>query len=459
MADETISINRPWEALREAVASEDAGRVEALLEELGSAETARAISRLSDEEQNHLLTVLEPAEAAEVIDDVSEAQAVGLIGDLPPEQAAAIIDRIPSDHRADLLADLGEADAEAILSRMTPEAAAEARELMAYPPQSAGGTMASEFLAYQRDRHVSDVVADLRTNAERYSDYSIQYLYVVDEAGRLVGVLRMRDLLFAPKGALLGDVMIREPLSVRTDATLEELIRFFNEHGLLAVPVVDEGGKLVGLERRAAVEGAERKQANRRLLGLSGIIGGEEFRQMPLGIRSVRRLAWLGPNIPLNLLGAAVIALYQDTLEAAIALAIFLPIISDMSGNAGFQAVGVSIRELSLGLVRSNEIGRVLFKEISLGVLNGIALGAVLGLIALVWKGLGDTTLGPMLGLVIGGALALNTVLAVALGGLLPLVLHRMKLDPAMVSGPILTTVTDMCGFFLVLSFASAVMT
>ena len=458
MADETVNMDRPWEALRQAVASEDAGRVEALLEELGSAETARAISRLSDEDQSQLLAVLAPEEAAEVIDDVSEAQAVDLIEDLPPDLAAAIIDRMPSDHRADLLADLSDADAEAILSEMSPETAAEARELMAYPAESAGGTMASEFLAYRQDRRVSDVVADLRTHADRYADYSIQYLYVVDGAGRLVGVLRMRDLLFAPKGALLGDVMIREPLSVRTDATVDELIRFFSEHRLLGVPVVDDGGKLVGLERREAVEDAERRQANRRLRGLSGIIGGEEFRQMPLGVRSVRRLAWLGPNIPLNLLGAAVIALYQDTLEAAIALAIFLPIISDMSGNAGFQAVGVSIRELSLGLVRQNEIARVLLKEASLGVLNGIVLGLTLGVIALVWKGLGDTTLGPMLGAVIGGALALNTVVAVSLGGLLPLVLNRMKLDPAMVSGPILTTITDMCGFFLVLSFASAVM-
>lgn len=173
---------------------------------------------------------------------------------------------------------------------------------------------------------------------------------------------------------------------------------------------------------------------------------------MPLFNRAGRRLSWLSLNIILNIVAASVIALYQDTLAAAITLAVFLPMVSDMSGCSGNQAVAVSMRELSLGLVRPTELLRVLGKEASLGLINGLALGVLLGGVALLWQG------NPWLGLVVGAALAANTIIAVSLGGLLPLLLKRLKMDPALVSGPLLTTVTDMCGFFLVLSFATLVL-
>ena len=173
---------------------------------------------------------------------------------------------------------------------------------------------------------------------------------------------------------------------------------------------------------------------------------------MPTWVRSGRRLSWLSINIVLNIIAASVIAVYQDTLSAVIALAVFLPMISDMSGCSGNQAVAVSMRELTLGLVRAGELARVAWKEAVVGVINGCVLGLLLGLAALAWKG------NPTLGLVVGAALAVNTIVAVTIGGLLPLIMKGLRLDPALVSGPILTTVTDMCGFFLVLSLATAVL-
>lgn len=170
---------------------------------------------------------------------------------------------------------------------------------------------------------------------------------------------------------------------------------------------------------------------------------------MPLLARSGRRLSWLTINIVLNLVAASVIAVYTDTLSAVIALAVFLPMISDMSGCSGNQAVAVSMRELTLGLIKSTETIRVVAKEAVVGVLNGLVLGSLLAVVAVAWKG------NPYLGLVVGAALAANTLVAVCLGGTLPLVLKRMKLDPALVSGPLLTTVTDMCGFFFTLGFAT----
>ena len=201
-----------------------------------------------------------------------------------------------------------------------------------------------------------------------------------------------------------------------------------------------------------AIEEAVNKRKTKSFLNLSGIVGGEEFRTMPLLSRSGRRLSWLSVNIVLNIMAASVIAMYQDTLAAVITLAVFLPMVSDMSGCSGNQAVAVSMRELSLGLVRPAEILWVLAKEARVGLINGLVLGLLLGSIAYLWKG------NPWLGLVVGGALAANTMVSVTLGGMLPLLLKRLKLDPALVSSPLLTTVTDMCGFFFVLSFAAAVL-
>jgi len=262
----------------------------------------------------------------------------------------------------------------------------------------------------------------------------------------------MHDLLFAPRSARLDQVMISKPIHISTEETLDDLREFFKERKFFGVPVTDIEGRLVGVVLPRAVEKAAQQESVNQFLGLSGIVGGEEFRSMPLINRSGRRLSWLSINIVLNIIAASVIAYYQDTLAAVIALAVFLPMISDMSGCSGNQAVAVSMRELNLGLVRPGEILRVLGKEISLGIINGISLGILLGGIALLWKG------SPWLGLVVGGSLMANTVVAVSFGGVLPLLLKRMKLDPALVASPILTTVTDMCGFFFVLGFATLIL-
>jgi magnesium transporter len=335
---------------------------------------------------------------------------------------------------------------------MTPVEAEEARQFLQYEADTAGGLMISEYLDFRSDQSVQDVLDDFQTNRDEYTYYNVQYLYVTDENNQLEGVLRMRDLLFPVRTTRLHQLMIRTPYAIHVNASLDELRDFFEEHDLFGAPVINDNNELLGVVMPEAVEDAKRKRSVRQFLGFSGIVGGEEFRSMPLLSRSGRRLSWLSLNIVLNIIAASVIALYQDTLSAVIALAVFLPMVSDMSGCSGNQAVAVSMRELSLGLIRPKEVMRVLSKEASLGILNGITLGILLALIAYLWKG------NAFLGLVVGGALAVNTVVAVTLGGLIPLLLKRLKLDPALVSSPLLTTVTDMCGFFFVLSFASLVL-
>ena len=309
--------------------------------------------------------------------------------------------------------------------------------------------MTKEFLSYPDSMRIAEVFADLERNSEKYQDYEVQYLYITNQEGRLLGVLRMRDLVLSPRDRRMSELMIRNPISVQVDTSLNTLIQDFEEYAYMGIPVVDPTARLVGIVERTAVLEARRNQVKNSFLKISGIIGGEEFRSMPLYLRAFRRLSWLAPNIALNILAASVIAVYQDTLQAVIALAVFLPIISDMSGCSGNQAVAVSIRELALGLIKPGEFVRVFLKESGVGIINGIFLGFLLGLVAFLWKN------NIYLGLVVGSALMLNTILSVLLGGSVPLLLRKMRVDPALASGPILTTVTDMCGFFLVLSLAS----
>ncbi|MEZ4483246.1 MAG: magnesium transporter [Syntrophotaleaceae bacterium] len=445
-----VDLNKkPWERLLELVEAGDGDHLLEFLNSINPMDTALAISRLRMEDQSRLFSMLNPVDAAEVIEDITDTHAADLIEDLSPEQAAAILGELDSDLVADLLGELDDEDAQAIIDQMEPEEAEEARQFLEYSSDTAGGLMISEYLDYRIDQKIGDVHVDLQANRQEYVDYHVQYIYVTDQAGRLCGVLRMHDLLFLSHSSALSSVMISQPLSVSVDATLEDLRNFFEEHALFGVPVVDADNRLLGVVLPEAVEEAKCKRGVRQFLGFSGIVGGEEFRSMPLLLRSGRRLSWLSLNIVLNIIAASVIALYQDTLAAVIALSVFLPMVSDMSGCSGNQAVAVSMRELSLGLVRPGELARVLVKEAGVGILNGAVLGLMLGVAAWLWKG------NAFLGLVVGGALALNTLVAVSFGGLIPLALKRLKLDPALVSSPLLTTVTDMCGFFFVLSFAS----
>lgn len=444
---------QPWKVIEEELEESDVEAVEQLLEVLTASDTARTLSKLSQRARMRLLQLLPPEEAADVIEDVPEAQAADMLGQLPTAAAAAIVGEMPSDHAVDVLSDLAPTTSEAILDELPPSEQAHARELLSYHENTAGGIMVKEYLAYGQSLTVADVLEDLERNAETYVDFNVQYSYVIDDVGRLKGVLRLRDLVLARRRTPIAEVMIREPTSVLTDASLAELHDFFEDHQFIGLPVVDDRGILVGIILRDAVRRAETRVADETFLESTGIVGGEELRSMGFLRRSGRRLSWLSINIVLNVVAASVIASYQDTLAAVIVLAVFLPIISDMSGCSGNQAVAVSIRELTLGVIRPRDVLHVFWKEGIIGLANGFVLGAVLGSIAWIWQA------NLFLGLVVGAALMVNTVVAVLLGGAVPLILRSLKQDPALASGPILTTVTDMCGFFLVLSLASTYIT
>lgn len=439
------------EILHDVIQEGDGQRLEEYLDTLDTRETARAVCDLSDDDQTAMLSTLEPEAAAEVLEDVPDFEVIEAVSLLPPETAAAILHEMPSDEQADIVGGLGEQEAEAILEAMDPLEAEQVKQLAAYPADTAGGLMATEVVAFRSTATVRRVLDRLRQDADRLRQLDVQYAYVTQGPRRLAGVLRMRDLLFADDQVTLAELMIDGPISIRADASLNELEQLFDDHAFLGVPVTDDAGEILGVVSREAVDEATQDQAASDFRRSLGVVE-EEIRSMPTLRRSRLRLSWLSINIVLNVVAASVIAGYQETLSQVIALAIFLPIISDMSGCSGNQAVAVSMRELSLGLIEPFELMRVWIKEAAVGLINGLALGGLLGGVAWGYSG------NPWLGMVVMAAMGTNTLVAVLIGGALPLLLKRRGVDPALASGPILTTVTDMFGFFLVLSIATALL-
>ena len=437
-------------AIRAAVADDDAARVSQLFAALNLSDGLRELLALSAEERDRVLDLLPAELAAELIEEAPNEMAVDLVERLEPDRAAKILEELNSDIQADVIGELEEGDAEAILSEMDEAEAADVRRLTEYDDDTAGGLMMTEAFRFDEANTVGKVLRDLASEDDEFERYRGQHPYITDESGKLVGVVSLRGLLTAKRSVALREIMV-PPLSVPVVTPLEDLEDLFNEHPFLGVPVTDDAGLLVGVVSRSAVADAVLERSESESLKRQGVVG-DELRSMPLWLRSRRRLACLSANIVLNILAASVISAYEETLAAVIALAVFLPMVSDMSGCSGNQAVGVTMRELSLGLVRPIDALRVWIKEISVGVINGIALGILIGIVAWVWKG------NPALGLVIGAALALNTMLAVSIGGVVPLLLKRLGQDPAAASGPLLTTITDMAGFFLVLSLATLLM-
>ncbi len=446
--NETIT-NNTREAIIASLKKKDIETLTRQIGALSSKETVHLIGHLGREEQMELLTMLTPEDAAEVMEDIPEAQAVDIIEDLKTADAAAILNEMESDDQADLIMELDEEDASAILAEMDPEEAAHVRKLIEYDPDTAGGLMRTEYFAFNEIQTINEVIDDLRLHADKYRDYLLKYIFVTSTNGQLKGVLQMQDMLLAKPETRLSEIIVQDVLSVGHHALLDELSDFFDTHNLFGVPVIDEDRSLVGVVVRGDILEAEAERITQEHLESQGIIGGDELRTMPAFFRAKRRLSWLSVNILLNIIAASVIAYHQDVLSSVIALAVFLPIISDMSGCSGNQAVAVSMRELSLGVVNPSEVIRVWWQEISVGLINGLALGVLIGVAAWLWKA------NIYLGMVVGGALFVNTMIAVSVGGTVPLMLKGMNVDPALASGPILTTITDMIGFFLALTFAS----
>ncbi len=314
--------------------------------------------------------------------------------------------------------------------------------------------MITEILSYPREITRDEIIQDLRVHYEVHRPYEHRYLFLVDEQEKLLGTIAMRKLVYAPVEGTLESLFGRHVKPLPATMELDEVRAEFNSADHSVMPVVDEEGRLLGALTRAAVQEAVAKRQEEQLMQFGGVLSGEELRIMPFGVRCAKRLTFLLPSILLSYIAISVIAYYEPVIEQISALAVFLPMVANLSGAAGNQAVAVSIRELTLGLMDHRNFWRVFTKEVFVGLLNGLAIGTLLGALTFLLR----PEVNHMLPLVIGGSYACSSVLAVCLGGGLPLLMKWLTVDPAMLSSPLLTTLTDMVSFFLVLSIASHVL-
>lgn len=420
----------------------------ALLNGLHPTDAAGIITELPSKLRAGALILVQPEQAAAIVEELDDDVRAGAIEEMDPGVAAAILGEMYTDEEADVLGDVDPEVAEAILAQLDRQDAADVRELLVYDEDTAGGLMQKEFISVPVYYTASETVIMLRQNAAEFADFPVGYLYAVDDNQRLQGLVTIRSLLLCEGSAKISEIMNPEPITVPPEMEGSELVKVFERHKFLAVPVVDSSGRIRGTVLQDDALNYAIEEGEEELLKASGILGGEELREMPIHSRVLNRFVWLGTKVLLNMLPVAVIAAHESTIASLAAVAALMPIVSDMGGGAGSQAIAVSIRELSLDRVKPRDYFEVLIKETSVGIIIGILLAALLGVI------FGTKEHSLNFGLLAATAIGLNTVIAVAVGGLLPLLLRRMKIDPAAASSPLLTTVTDTVGFWLVLTMA-----
>ena len=442
--------NKEFNYLTDIIEKKDVVKINSFIKNINQQDLQNLLSYLPRSVRFHFFLIITDKTAAHLISAMPSKYIINeILYGLPKKRSATIIKLLPSNIKVDILKNFAPKFKTNILSYFNKTEKEEIQNIILYANDSAGGLMITEYLEYPISYTANDVKEDLEKNSQIYNNYDIQYAYITDKDKKLLGIVSLRDLLFAEKNKPLNKLLKKGVISILANTNLKEVKNYFEEHSYLAFPVINSSGKILGILKRDSVNEFIHTETEQEILKLTGITGGEEFRSMPIHKRSIKRLSWLTINILLNFMAASIIIVYQDTLMQAIALAVFLPIISDMSGCSGNQSVAVTLREISLGLIKPKEILRVLLKEFSLGLINGIILGIIIASIAFIWKG------NIYLGLIVGIAMTLNTILAVCLGSALPIILKALKIDPAIASSPLLTTITDMMGFFLIFILAS----
>jgi magnesium transporter len=366
---------------------------------------------------------------------------------LSEEQAADVLEELPPDEAADVVGELSRDDREEVLAEMDRKEAADIRELLAYPPETAGGRMTPEFLAVRETMSVDDALQHLRSAQVARDGPS--YVYAIDDRGRLSGVVALHELVVSPGQRSIGQITKRDVITVGVRDDQEHAARLLREHGFLSLPVIDEGRKLVGIVTADDMATVLEEEASEDIERL----GGSQPLEEPYLAASVwhlfrKRIVWLLVLFVAAAYTGNVLQAYEDEMLEVVALTFFIPLLIGTGGNTGSQTVTMLVRAMALDEVRLRDIGRVVFREVTVGLLLGAVMAVATYLRA--WT-LG---VGPELGAVVAVTAIAVVLWAAVVAAVLPLLLRRFGLDPAVASAPFITTLVDGTGLIIYFTLA-----
>jgi len=412
--------------------------------EFEAADLADVLTALDDEERLAAVEALPAELSSQALAEMpEEAHASETLAAMDPGRAAAIVRELDDDDAADILGELDPRQQEQILSGIGDRA--EVDRLLGYDEETAGGRMTTHVVTVPAIATAEQALEEIRRQAEEVQDF--YEVFVVDKDRKLVGVLPFKDLVISRPERPVRAFMTDADIFVTPDLDQEEVARLMARYNLPSVPVVDDGGRLLGRVTFDDVIDVVEAETTEDLLQFGGVSADEDLAAgWKEAVRS--RLPWLSLNLLTAFLAGGVVYLFQHTIQRTLALAVWMPIIAGMGGNAGTQALAVTVRRLALGLIPVDVFTRVVGKEILVGITNGVLMGTAVGTVAAM---MGE---GGRLGVVVFLAMSGNLMVAGFAGAFIPLVLERTGVDPAVASSIFVTTFTDVCGFLLLLGLA-----
>ncbi|MGQ0538842.1 MAG: magnesium transporter [Gemmatimonadaceae bacterium] len=423
--------------------------VAAETEELHPRDLADIAEALPIEKVALLLRALPSARAADVLEYLAESLRSELLETMSATQAAELVTAMTPDDRADVLEELEEATAVGILSEIPVEQRRETEELLAYDPETAGGLMTTQFISVDRNLTIQSALAAVRDTAKGGKKEQIYAIYIVDEAGTLTGVMSLRELLAAPDDSTVGDVAWSEVVSVPAGADRAEVARVTSEYDLVAVPVVDPAGRMIGLITVDDVIDAiveEQTEDVQRLGAVQPL--DEPYFQASFWDVARKRAGWLVILFIGELFTATAMRGYEEALRQAVVLTLFIPLIISSGGNSGSQSATLITRALAVGHVELRDVLRVLRREVGQGALLGALLGGI-GLLSASLMGQPAS-----IGFVVALTLLLVVTAGTTVGSMLPLALTRVGVDPAIASSPFVASIVDVTGIVIYFSVA-----
>jgi magnesium transporter len=419
------------------------------LNRLPAVDVGDYISEIPPERQAIAFRLLNKDRAIDVFEYLPQEVQQELINSLHATQVSQIVEAMSPDDRAELFDELPAGVVKRLLQQLSSEERRATATILGYPEGTAGRVMTTEYVQLREGLTVGEALQKIRLLDE--DKETIYYAYVTDNNHKLVQVVSLRQLLFSIPTVLIRDIASSRVIKARTEMPQGEVAQLLKRYDLIALPVVDREDRLVGIITIDDVVDILEEEATEDIQKLAGVSGGDEAALSPPQVTVAKRLPWLLGNIVLYVGAASAIAPFQGTISSVPVLAVIMPILSNTSGNVGIQALSVTVRGLGVGEVTPEDTLLILRKEILAGLATAVGLGLALGFLSLIWS----TPQERWVALLAGTVMMINVLVAATIGTLLPMGLKRLKLDPALISGPLLTTMLDAVGFFTFLSLIS----